>query len=273
MDVKSWYRADLGEVIVHKAWNLERTGLVMHGFSTRRGGVSDSPCDTLNPAFHVDDDPNCVLENRRRLMLASGLNPTSMTCAEQVHGSSIAVITADDAGHGAMRFEDSAPGVDALITSVPGPVISLFFADCVPVFILDPIEKAIGLAHAGWKGTALSIASETMLAMQREFGSNPSDCLAAVGPAIGRCCYDVSMDVAEKVVSAAGDDRVLARASQDHMRLDLKLANWFILRRAGIPEKNIALSNLCTACDADDFFSYRRDGATGRMCAFMALQE
>ena len=267
MDVKSWYRTDSGEISVYKAWNLERTGLVTHGFSTRRGGVSGPPYDTLNTAFHVDDDLDHVIENRRRLMLAS-----NMTCAEQIHGNSIAVITTESIGRCAVRFNDSMPGVDALITNAPGPVLSLFYADCVPVLILDPINKAIGLAHAGWKGTALAIASETVLAMQREFGSNPSDCLAAIGPAIGRCCYDVSFDVANKVISAAGDDRVLAKASQDHMRLDLKLANRFILRKAGILEQNIAISGLCTACDADDFFSYRRDGKTGRMCAFMALR-
>lgn len=224
-------------------------------------------------ALHVGDDAASVLENRRRLCSSLKLDPAAIVCAEQVHRSEVAVVKAEDASRGATKFEDSIPNTDALITNAPGPVLSLFFADCVPVFILDPIRKAIGLAHAGWKGTALSIALKTVEAMQQEFGTNPSECLAAIGPSIGRCCYDVSPDVAEAVFTAAGDDRIIARACQDKMRLDLKLANWFILRKSGIPEANIAVSELCTACEAEDFFSYRRDGSTGRMAAVMALRD
>lgn len=273
MDIRSWYKSGNGEIVVHKAWNIEQTGLVTHCFTTRRGGVSAPPRDSLDMALHVGDDPELVLENRRRLCSSLGLDPSAATCAEQVHGKAVTVVKAEDSGRGAARFEDSIPGADALITNVSGPVLSLFFADCVPVFIVDPVRRAIGLAHAGWKGTALSIAFETVRAMQREFGTNPAECLAAVGPSIGRCCYDVSTDVAEAVFSAAEDDRVVARAGQKKIRLDLKLANWFILRKSGIPEANIAVSELCTACEADDFFSYRRDGSTGRMAALIALRE
>jgi YfiH family protein len=268
----NWYRADFGEVAVHQAWNLKRTGLVDHCFSTRLGGFSDPPRDGLNLGNHVKDDPKVVTENRRLLMATLGLNSSSMTCAEQVHGNKVAVVTGSDAGRGATGFSGSIPGADALITNSTTPVLTLFFADCVPVFILHPVNKAIGLAHAGWKGTALRIAAETVAAMSGEFGTDPSKCIAAIGPAIGRCCYDVSEDVATRILEAAGDDRVLARACQETPRVDLKLANWLILRSSGIPEANIAVSSHCTACESDDFFSYRRDGVTGRMAAVLKLR-
>ncbi|MEN6519888.1 MAG: peptidoglycan editing factor PgeF [Armatimonadota bacterium] len=273
MDIRSWHKSISGDIFVHKAWNIEQTELVTHCFTTRHGGVSASSRNSLNMALHVGDDPASVLENRRRLSASLNIDPSAIVCAEQVHGSEVAVVKAEDTGSGAVTFEDSIPNTDALITNVPGTTLSLFFADCVPVFILDPARKAIGLAHAGWKGTALSIALKTVEAMQREFGTDPSGCLAAIGPSIGRCCYDVSTDAAEAVFTAAGDDRIIARACQDKMRLDLKLANWFILRKSGIPEANIAVSELCTACEAEDFFSYRRDGPTGRMAAIMALRD
>lgn len=271
MDLKSWYYSDTGDVSIYKAWNLERTGLVTHCFSTRRGGVSASPRDSLNLALHVDDDRACVLENRRILMNALQADPAMLTAAEQVHGCKVSVVTESDAGRGASSFEDAVPGVDALITNVPGPVLSLFYADCVPVYILDPVNRAIGLAHAGWRGTAARVASGTLQAMTQQFGTEPDKCLAAIGPSIGRCCYDVSFDVAMNVKEAVDDERVIARACHEQWRLDLKMANWVTLRRAGVKEKNIAVSDLCTVCRPEDFFSYRRDGQTGRMAAIMEL--
>ncbi len=271
MDLKSWYKLKTGNTTILKAWNLERAGLVAHCFSTRVGGSSESPFDTMNLGLHVGDDPATVVENRCRLVQAAKLDPLGITTAEQVHGCSVAIISAADAGRGAAACAESIPAVDALITNVPGPVLTLFFADCVPVYLLDPVHRAIGLAHAGWKGTALKVAAETLQAMTNHFGTSPTDCLAAIGPAIGRCCYDVSADVAIRVREASGDDRVIARANQDTWRLDLKLANWATLRASGIPEENIAVSHHCTACHPHEFFSYRRDGKTGRMAAVLSL--
>ncbi len=248
------------------------SSLVRHCFTTRRSGVSAPPRDTFNLALHVDDDEQAVLENRKHLATALGFDPLAITAAEQVHGKEVAVVKAEDAGCGAVRFSECILGVDALITNAVGPVLALFYADCVPVFIVDPVNRAIGLAHAGWKGTALGISAEIIQAMQREYGTDPSKCLAAIGPGIGRCCYDVSHDVAERVLTASGDQRVIAKASQTTWRLDLKLANWFILRSTGIPESSIAMSDECTSCNSMDFFSYRRDGQTGRMAAILALR-
>ncbi len=273
LDVKSWYRAVIGNTVIHKAWNLDRTGLVSHCFTTRTGGVSSPPHNSLNLALHVDDSPDNVISNRRLIFNSLGLSQKDMVCAEQVHGSSVAVVKADDVGRGADSFQSSIPGVDALITNEPGPVLALFYADCVPVFIVDPVNCAIGLAHAGWKGTALGVAGEAISKMREIYGSDPAECIAAIGPSIGRCCYNVSADVAEKVLAAAGDDRIAARVHHERITLDLKLANWFILRNCGLKEANIALSSLCTACEAEDFFSYRRDGATGRMAAILTIQK
>jgi YfiH family protein len=271
LDLRSWYRRESGGTIVFRAWNLDRTGLVTHGFTCRQGGASAEPFDTLNLGLHVGDEKPSVIENRRRTAHALHLAPESITTAEQIHGNQVALVTEQDAGRGRNDYAEAIPGADALITNVPGPVLMLFFADCVPVFILDPKTRAIALAHAGWKGTALRIGAETIRAMSEHFGTDPSDCLVAIGPAIGRCCYDVSADVAIKVREAVDDDRVIARANQDQWRLDLKLANWATLRAAGVHENNIAISHHCTACDPEHFFSYRRDGETGRMAAVMSL--
>jgi len=132
MDIRNWHKSIDGEIVVYKSWNIEQAGFVEHCFTTRRGGISAPPRDTLNLALHVEDDPACVLENRRRLALSQGFDPSAFTCAEQVHGVSVAIVKASDVGRGATRFEDSFPGADALVTDVPGVMLTLFYADCVP---------------------------------------------------------------------------------------------------------------------------------------------
>lgn len=273
MDLKSWFRCQSENTVVYKAWNLERTGLVAHCFTTRVGGNSETPYDSLNLGLHVEDDYTHVVENRAIIAGSLAVDPAAITTAEQVHGNEVGYVVAVDAGLGAFDWSESVPEVDALITNAVGPVLTLFYADCVPVYLVDPANKAIGLAHAGWKGTLGLVAAETLREMTTRFNTDPSTCLAAIGPAIGRCCYDVSPDVGMKVQNAVGDDRVIARAHQDQWRLDLKLANWITLRTAGVPEENIAVAEQCTACSHHDFFSYRRDGRTGRMAAILTLKD
>ncbi len=272
MDINAWHRESIGDIVLYRAWNLQQTGIVHHAFSARLGGISNPPNESLNLGLHVGDNPQSVTENRRRLSVACGFAVDSMVCAEQVHGCSIAAVTVLERGRGASSYEDSIPAVDALICNTTGLVLTLYFADCVPVFIVDPVHRAIGLAHAGWKGTSESIAARTLDAMAASYNTNARNCVAAIGPAIGRCCYEVSSDVASRVLKAAGDDRIIANSYEGKFQLDLKLANWLILRRAGIAESNIALSTHCTSCNREDFFSYRRDGQTGRMAAILALR-
>jgi YfiH family protein len=273
MELHSWFREEEQGIVLHKSFDLERTGIVTHAFTGRTGGVSQTPRDTLNLALHVGDDSNSVLENRSRLSSALGVGSGSMTTVEQVHGNVVAVISENAVGSGASDFAQAIAGADAMVTDVPGAVLSLFFADCVPIFIVDPENKCIGLAHAGWKGTALGVVKETLLAMVEIYSSRPESCYAAVGPSIGRCCYEVGQDVASALTNAVGvDERVLKQSTPEKWRADLKMANWKILRSCGVPEASIAVSQFCTCCSRDEFFSYRRDGQTGRMGAFLALK-
>jgi YfiH family protein len=273
MELHSWHKWDSAGLRFYKAWNLDKSDLVTHGFTTRVGGESQSPFDTLNLGLHVGDDSATVIRNRTRCINALGLDPHSLTTAEQIHGSRVAVVGRNNAGRGSVDFSAAIPGVDALITNVPEIALGLFFADCVPVLVLDPANKAIGLAHAGWKGTAAGVVTETLDAMASEFGTKPADCQAAVGPAIGRCCYEVGHEVANAIFKACADQRPLARGSDGKLKVDLQVANWCLLRQAGVPEECIAVCMRCTCCNAEEFFSYRRDGETGRMMAIMALRE
>jgi len=272
MDLRSWYRWEAGGLAFYKAWNLEVSGIVTHAFTTRIGGVSDPPFDTLNLGLHVGDAPESVIENRRRCCEALELDAGKLTTVEQVHNAEVAVVRPDHVGAGARDFGAAIRGADAMITNQPGVPLATFYADCVPVFILDPVNKAIGLAHAGWKGTAANVVARTLEAMSRAYGSRPADCMAAIGPAIGRCCYEVGSKVANALWKICGDDRCIVRGPADSLRVDLPLANSRLLRAAGVPEERIAFCPLCTHCNTTDFFSYRRDGQTGRMAAVIALK-
>ncbi|MDO8588130.1 MAG: peptidoglycan editing factor PgeF [Armatimonadota bacterium] len=271
MELRSWHRWDSAGLTFYKAWNLEQTGFVTHGFTTRIGGASSSPFESLNLGLHVDDRRELVLENRERCLRALGLDIGNLTTVEQVHGCRVAVIGHDDAGAGSRDLAAAIEGADAMVTNISGVALGLFFADCAPVYIVDPAHRAIGLAHAGWKGSAADVATETLRTMAEEFGTEPRDCQAAIGPAIGRCCYDVGIDVAEAVWKCCDDQRPITRGSGGKFKVDLQVANWCLLRKAGVPEERIAICLRCTACNEQDFFSYRRDGRTGRMAAIMAI--
>jgi uncharacterized protein, YfiH family len=241
----------------------------LHGFSGRAGGVSRGPYASLNLGLHVGDDPACVLENRRRLCRAAGIDPGSLVVGQQVHGAQVAVVTPRDRGRGAFSPDDAIPGVDALITDAPGVVLMALYADCVPVFIYDPKRRAVGLAHAGWKGTAAGIAGRTLAAMADAFGTRPEDCWAAIGPSIGPCCYEVGEDVAARFSAL---DPALVREQGESRRLDLWAANEQQLVAAGVPPAQVTSARLCTRCLQETFFSHRAQGGrAGRMAAFIGV--
>ncbi len=169
--------------------------IAVHGVSCRRGGVSKSPWDSLDLGLHVGDDPADVAENRRRYLAALGLDASQLVTPEQVHGEAIQRVGRSDAGRGALSYADSIAKTDALITDEPGLPLLLCFADCTPILLLDPAHRAVGIAHGGWKGTVRRIAAKTVLRMQQEFGTRPEDVLAAIGPSIGPCCYEVGPEV------------------------------------------------------------------------------
>ena len=264
MRIPNWYRVQSGDIRVCKAWNLHSSGLVRHGYSTRIGG--------LNMSLAVGDDRDSVLENRRAFASVIGVDAGRIVVPDQVHSDVVTVVNESDAGAGAFDHSSAVPDADALITNTPNLPLALHFADCGCVFLVDPENKAIGIAHAGWRGTALKIVQATIKAMEREFGSDPQNMLAAIAPAIGRCCYEVGEDTAKELFKAfLHDERVLRQISSNKWRADIKTANHILLLEAGLKDMNIAVSEECTSCNGEEFFSYRRDGNTGRMSGWLSL--
>lgn len=263
----------LGDVQWGVFTHFARTGLIRHGFSTRHGGISQVPFASLNLGLHTGDSAASVQENRRRYCAALGLDVRRAVAAEQVHGESIAVITERDCGRGALVYSSAIPQTDALITNVAGIPLLMFYADCVPVYFLDPEHKVIAVAHAGWKGTVAKIGQKTLRMMTKEFATNPASCLVAIGPSIGPCCYEVDQFVYDKVKTAFADaDELLRETGKGRWKFDLWAANRRQLEEIGILRQNIIGAEICTACNAELYFSYRAEqGTTGRMGALMAL--
>lgn len=184
-----------GTVPLLKFPMLASTGLVEHGFSTRLGGASKGMFTSLNLSFHRGDDREAVMENYRRLARTFGIRMDQFVFTDQTHTTRVEVVTEEDAGRGLTKM----PGfrdVDGLITDRPGLMLSAFFADCVPLFFLDPVHRAIGLSHSGWRGTVNRMGRATIRAMCRAFGTEASDLICAIGPSICSDCYEVGMDVA-----------------------------------------------------------------------------
>lgn len=246
---------------------------IRHGLSSRLGGISASPYDTLNLGLHTGDQAEQVTANRRLFCQAVGVDPLKVVTAEQVHGEHIHCATLQDAGRGAKVYEQSLPATDALITNVPGLPLMLCFADCVPVLIADPVHQAIGISHAGWKGTVAKIAQKTVLAMESHFNTRPADCVIGIAPSIGPCCYQIGEDVIRQVKQQFSDWSQLLTPSGECYSFNLWEANRIQLREIGVSDENIIISNICTSCNADLFYSYRvGHGRTGRIGAVIALQ-
>lgn len=264
----------LGDLQYLKIPAFAATGLVSHGFSTRLGGVSTGIYASLNLGLSKDDRRENVLENRRRFLQALGLDLADLVAAQQVHGTRVAVVTARDRGRGGRDSATEIPSTDALITAERGIALSAYFADCVPLFFLDPQGPAISLAHAGWKGTVAAIGQKTLARMGEEFGTEPSRCLVAIGPSIGPCCYEVDGPVLEALAAAFPYWRELVTLKGGGKgQLDLWETNRRQLMEMGVKEENIYISRLCTACNERLFFSYRaHNKRTGSLAAVMSLK-
>ncbi|MDD3340413.1 MAG: peptidoglycan editing factor PgeF [Lachnospiraceae bacterium] len=247
---------------------LEQTGLVRHGFSTRLGGVSKGYLSSMNLSFGRGDDPENVQENFRRFAHAIGVPYESIVLSDQTHTTSVRVVTAEDLGHGLTRKKEFFD-VDGFVTNVPGVTLSTFFADCVPLYFVDPVHKAIGLSHSGWRGTADKMGKVTVETMTARYGTSPSDVIAAIGPSICQDCYEVSEDVAlrfpAECLIAKGDGKY---------QLDLWLANRLVMLEAGVKAENIHMPNLCTCCNPEYLYSHRAsNGKRGNLGAFLMLHE
>lgn len=194
---EDWHENEDGSrLLLLKYPLLERTGIVEHCFTTRLGGVSADIFSTMNLSFTRGDEEAAVRENYRRLARALGAEVGQFVCSDQTHTVNVRRVTAADAGKGLTRERDYRD-VDGLITDEPGLVLSTFYADCVPLYVVDPVHRAIGMSHSGWRGTAARMGAVTLSAMQEAYGTRPEDVVCAVGPSICRDCYEVSADVAD----------------------------------------------------------------------------
>ncbi len=241
----------------------------VHGFTTRAGGASAPPYDTLNLGGKWGDDPSHVAENRRRLAQAVGGVPF---VTRQVHGTVVRRVRRDDSPAEVAQHE-----ADGLCTEVPHLVLGVFVADCVPVLIADPRTGCCAAVHAGWRGTVAGILPEAVRLLRAEFGARPDDLRVALGPAIGPCCFEVGPEVVEAVTAAIPDARAhdvirpSARGLAGKAQVDLHAANRLLLARAGVDPAAVDAIAACTRCDRERFFSFRRDGAaTGQHMGVIA---
>ena len=254
--------------------NLSATGIVKHGFSTRKGGVSTGIFSSMNLNFKRGDDPDAVLENYRRMAAALNMRVEDMVLSDQTHTTNVRVITEEDRGKGILRPQDYSD-VDGMITNVPGIVLVTSYADCVPLYFVDPVRKAIGLSHSGWKGTVGHIGQKTVWKMHEVYGSEPKDIVAAIGPSICQSCYEVSDDVAEAFRANFTADEaadILLDKGNGKYQMDLWKANWYVLTDAGILPEHLSVTDLCTACHPDLLWSHRKtNGQRGGLSAFLSL--
>jgi YfiH family protein len=242
--------------------------------TTRAAGRSVAPFDSLNFGFHVGDDPDAVLENRAIVAQLLGFEPEWLTVASQIHGAAVAAVRPRDRGRGSVDAADAIPGTDAMITNETDVPLAILVADCVAISLYDPVGNAIGMVHAGWKGTLARIVEAAVRRMKDEYGSDPGNIVAGLSPAIGPCHYEIGEDVAGSYRSAFGEDasRMIMAGPDGTLRLDLWEANVHQLLRSGVPEFRIGASRRCTACAPELFYSYRRDGVrTGRFCGVIML--
>ena len=274
---------------------LEDSGLVEHLFSTRFGGVSKGIFSTMNLSFSRGDDPKAVLSNYERIgeLLCCGVE--DMVSSKQTHTVNIRLVTEKDRGKGIVKPLDYTD-VDGLITKERGIVLVTSYADCVPLYFLDPVHEAIGLAHSGWRGTVMEMGRHMVEAMSENFHTRPEDMIAAIGPAICGECYQVGSDVAEQfqgmekelcdfleeiwkrgtLTDKAGEQpRVLKPGkTSGKYQLSLWLANLLILRKAGIPLAQISVADVCTCHNPAYLFSHRAsEGRRGNLGAFLMLKK
>lgn len=288
------YDKDNQEMAYFTFAGLEQTGIVEHFFSTRYGGVSSDYLYSLNFSYSQGDLKENVDENFRRAAAHLGMTGSDIVCSQQTHTTNVRKVTAADKGKGIVRERDYTD-VDGLITNEKGIILATFYADCVPLFIVDPVNKAIGLSHSGWRGTVGKMGKGTLDQMQAEYGTNPEDVRVAIAPSICQNCYEVSEDVAlafeenfiQDDVKAAEylvryqqdytqkdlDDCLMYQKEDGKYQLNLWYANFRVFRDAGVPDKQIEVTDVCTCCNPEILFSHRASrGRRGNLGAFMMLK-
>ena len=253
--------------------NLKKyESIISHGFTTRIGGVSSGECSSLNMGFNRKDTRENVLENYRRAAAVLNIDCSNMVLSKQVHDSKIKLVNEKDRGKGIFK-ESDLYGYDGLMTDKRNVALVTFYADCVPLLFFDPEKKVIAGSHSGWRGTLKEIAKETINAMNKEYGCNAEDILAAIGPSIGECCFEVGKEVYDGFKAKHQDiDEYCTWLNDDKLKIDLQRFIKRTMLNQGVREENICISGICTKCNNDIFFSHRGDnGKTGSMTSIMQL--
>lgn len=252
---------------------LERQG-IPHGFTTRLGGVSEGIYASLNLAPHRGDDPQAVRENYRRVCQALDVGMDRLVFSTQVHGDTVRRVTPADWGKGLDR--PTGYEADGLVTNVPGTTLAVFGADCLTILLYDPVKRVIGAVHAGWRGTALGIVGRAAEVMAEEYGCAPRDMLAALGPCIGRCCFEVGVEVPAAMEEALGEEVApfVDSLGNGKYKVDLKGINTLWLKRFGVLTTNIDTSADCTMCLPGKYWSHRyTKGERGSQATLISLPE
>lgn len=250
---------------------LSQNGQVRHGFSLNREGVSAGRFASLNLGVHTKDQKKAVEENFALFCRELSIDPEHLVLAQQTHSTNIRAVTKKDVGKGLYKESDFFE-TDGLITDEPGVALATFYADCTPILLFDPVTRAIGSVHSGWRGTLGKIVQHAVLALKKHYGSRPEDILVAMGPSIKSCHFEVDADVyyafAERFRGAVERN---TKKLGEKFYINTDALNVQSLLEVGVPESQISICHLCTYCEKDMFFSHRRSGETGRMCAVIEL--
>ncbi|MFA6076001.1 MAG: peptidoglycan editing factor PgeF [Negativicutes bacterium] len=267
-----FYFDEIAGVKIGKFKQFTKYG-IKHGISTRIGGISNGEYSSLNIGFSVGDDLASVMSNRRALCKTLGVDAELLTVCNQVHGNRVIEVALCDAGSGVSLIGGDAENADAMVTNIPGVALQCGFADCVPILLYSPDKAVVAVAHAGWKGTVTGIAAQTAQYMVDTYDCDLTKLVAGIGPSIGQCCFEVDKPVADCFYERfKNSSDLLIIKQQEKYNIDLWLANKLQLLEAGLLEENIVCAELCTSCNTDLFYSYRKEnGKTGRHAAIIAL--
>ena len=268
-------RLNNADTVPYLTYNsLSEIKFINHAFSTRLGGVSEGIFSSMNMAFNRGDDPDRVSENYKRICNSAGFEFESLTASAQDHHTYVRAVTKADRGVGIYKPRDM-ESVDALITNESGVTLVTYYADCTPLFFVDVNKKAIGLAHAGWRGTVGRIGEKVVKEMGERYGTKPENITAAIGPAISVCCYEVDLPCAEHFLALTDlkPEKFVFPKEGGKFMIDLLETNRQILVAAGVKNENITISDLCTNCNSGLLWSHRATkGRRGTMSAFMCLK-
>ncbi len=263
-----------GDLVYLEFANLkEYDSMLTHCFTTRLGGVSTGECTALNLSFNRNDSRDNVLQNYRIIAQALGVDFNKLVLSHQVHDNKIKYVGLEDAGKG-LVIDSDIIGYDGLTTNIPGIPLVTFYADCVPVLILDPVKKAISAVHSGWKSTLGNIAYEALTQMKSLYDSQMSDLRIVIGPSICSSCFEVGEEVYRLFADKFSWCHAYVKRKSDRYYIDLQQIIKKVLTDSGVLDKNILVSDICTKCNKDVFYSYRGDEKkTGSLAAIMMLKD